>query len=302
MSDHQYHYQRRADDADRDSYGRPYHYQRRRTSSSGRSLSPSAHSSSNPGPSSVYHIRNSRTPSAVPGKPDKLVFTTTSLRNVVLADRRDRRYYEVRTPPWERHRTRVGRMDAVVFEPLAELLNGHAPVLGVGSPVSVSVAGGEGRGPGCSHEESGKGELKPVDEFLHVEEGHVRGREMEGGHGKSKGDAGADVTVEAVLSPTAKGKQRMKDAGADEWCAWFRAKDGKRYTWHAGPQRLELICEDHPAHPIAAYYKEKRFLGVLRISQYPYLEVDPVSTANILDQLVISFLLVERLRRERNWS
>ena len=56
---------------------------------------------------SVYHIRSSGSSATT----HKLVFTTTSLRNVVLANASDVLYYEVVTPAWERHRTRVTRLD-----------------------------------------------------------------------------------------------------------------------------------------------------------------------------------------------
>lgn len=50
--------------------------------------------------------------------------------------------------------------------------------------------------------------------------------------------------------------------------------------------RAQLIREDRPSQPVAAYHKEKRFMHLLRISQYPYLEVDKSSTADVLDQLI----------------
>ena len=85
----------------------------------------------------------------------------------------------------------------------------------------------------------------------------------------------------------------------------------------------QLIREDYPGRPVAAYHKEKRYLHVLRISQHPYIEIDLTWTEATLDQVVckfassvhvylhlyelflmsaplVSFLLAERLRRERN--
>ncbi|KAI0806804.1 hypothetical protein C8Q74DRAFT_1189701, partial [Fomes fomentarius] len=85
--------------------------------------------------------------------------------------------------------------------------------------------------------------------------------------------------------------------------AWFRAKDGRKYTWFADKERLELMRDDPSEKPVAVYHKEKRFLHMLRISQYPYLEVDSdPATIDILDHLFVSFLLIERLRRERWFS
>ena len=41
-----------------------------------------------------------------------------------------------------------------------------------------------------------------------------------------------------------------------------------------GTDGVQLRRDDRPDKPVAAYHKEKRLLHVLRMSQYPYLEVD----------------------------
>ncbi|KAI0628756.1 hypothetical protein C8Q77DRAFT_1067261 [Trametes polyzona] len=79
--------------------------------------------------------------------------------------------------------------------------------------------------------------------------------------------------------------------------AWFRSKDGRKYTWRAHKKRLELTREDEPETPLVTFHKEKRYLHVLRMSQHPYLEVHP-SALESLDYIIVSFLLIERLRRE----
>ncbi|KAI0333147.1 hypothetical protein GY45DRAFT_1245302, partial [Cubamyces sp. BRFM 1775] len=79
--------------------------------------------------------------------------------------------------------------------------------------------------------------------------------------------------------------------------AWFHSKDGHKYTWHADKKRLELMRDDAPDKPVAAFYKERRYLHVLRMSQHPYLEIH-ASVLDCLDYVIVSFLLVERLRRE----
>ncbi|KAI8999115.1 hypothetical protein BD414DRAFT_407831 [Trametes punicea] len=79
--------------------------------------------------------------------------------------------------------------------------------------------------------------------------------------------------------------------------AWFRSKDGRKYIWYADKKGLELTRDDVPAQPVVTFHKEKRFLHVLRMSQYPYLEMHP-SVLESLDYIIVSFLLVERLRRE----
>ncbi|KAI0355083.1 hypothetical protein OH77DRAFT_343125 [Trametes cingulata] len=115
---------------------------------------------------SVYYIRSEPGPTGST-KTHRLVLTTTSLRNVVLANATDVLYYEVVTPRWERHLTRISRLDPNTrcFDLVAELLNGQSP-------------GTAGAGAGAKDDDAkrvvalrfyGAGELHAVDEFLHVE-------------------------------------------------------------------------------------------------------------------------------------
>ncbi|OCH88240.1 hypothetical protein OBBRIDRAFT_734857 [Obba rivulosa] len=55
----------------------------------------------------------------------RLVFTTTSLHNVVISNASDVLYYEVVTPKWERHSTKISRLDPVAhqFHLIAEFQN-----------------------------------------------------------------------------------------------------------------------------------------------------------------------------------
>lgn len=55
----------------------------------------------------------------------KLVLTTTSLHNVVIANSSDVIYYEVVTPKWERHLTKISRLDPNTrqFDLIGELQN-----------------------------------------------------------------------------------------------------------------------------------------------------------------------------------
>lgn len=127
-------------------------------------------------PQSVYYIRSEHHDGPAAGSGDekahRLVLTTTSLRNVVLANSTDVLYYEVVTPRWERHLTRVSRLDVNTrgFDPVAELLNGR--------PVGESPKADESGGGGSNDDEAkrvvalrfyGTGELRPVDDFLHME-------------------------------------------------------------------------------------------------------------------------------------
>ncbi|KAI0737962.1 hypothetical protein C8Q80DRAFT_1125061 [Daedaleopsis nitida] len=223
---------------------------------------------------SVYHIEPSGPSNP---KTQKLVLTTTSLRNVVLANASDVLYYEVVTPAWERHRTRVSRLDVKTreFHVVAEMLNGHPPGDVKGREEDAKRV--------MAMRMYGGGEFRAVDEFLHVE---IRMEGRPAGQG-------------APADPQGKGKGKAQDEKVEEIQAWYRAKDGRKYTWRGDEERLELVRDDRQEKPVAAYHKEKRYLHVLRMSQHPYLEVDPdPTTIQGLDYLVVSFLLVERLRRE----
>jgi hypothetical protein len=83
----------------------------------------------------------------------KLVFTTTSIRNVVIATKCDSIYYEVTTPEWERHLTRIRRLDPCTkeYSVVAELLNED------NKPAAVYLYGRE---------------LIPADDFLRPDQGH----------------------------------------------------------------------------------------------------------------------------------
>ena len=78
----------------------------------------------------------------------------------------------------------------------------------------------------------------------------------------------------------------------------------------------QLVREDMPEdQPVAVYHREKRYMHVLRMSQHPYLMIQPAAM-DTLDSLIrkfvlcmlyvahglihheVSFLLVERRRRD----
>ncbi|THH20037.1 hypothetical protein EW146_g1225 [Bondarzewia mesenterica] len=84
----------------------------------------------------------------------KLVLTTTSLHNLVIANSSDMIYYEIVTPKWERGLTRINKLDPNVreFDMIGELRNDND------KPVAVRIYGGE---------------FKPVEEFLHVGNGEA---------------------------------------------------------------------------------------------------------------------------------
>ncbi|CAL1703249.1 unnamed protein product [Somion occarium] len=162
----------------------------------------------------------------------ELFLTTTSLHNVVISNTSDVIYYEVLTPKWERHLTKISRLDPNTkqFDLICELVNEND------KPVSMKMYGGV---------------IVPTQDFL------------------QNGDASSRV-------------------------AKFKGKDGKTYTWRIDHEGLELFREDQP---VAWYHREKRYLGVLRMSKLPCLEVDNMAM-DTLDSLIVSFLLVERRRRD----
>ncbi|OSD02076.1 hypothetical protein PYCCODRAFT_440257 [Trametes coccinea BRFM310] len=182
------------------------------------------------GSSSVYYIPpkpDKPSPLSVPPeKTHRLVLTTTSLRNVVLANSTDVLYYEIVTPRWERHLTRVTRLDPNTrcFDPVAELLNGDGH--GLGSVVVDSKrdekkeAHAESKEEHHDHEAKrvvalrfyGSGELKPVEDFLHIAPGMLKKKHI------------------------------------DELRAWFRSKDGHKYIWYADKKRLEVRGCGHILH------------------------------------------------------
>ncbi|KAI0699658.1 hypothetical protein BC835DRAFT_522178 [Cytidiella melzeri] len=170
-----------------------------------------------------------------PPQPQKIMLTTTSLRNVVLSNQSDVIYYEVITPKWAQGVTTISRLDPNTrqYDVIGEMKNDLR-----GNASEVKLYGGA---------------LQPVAKFLE--------------------------------------KDGIKQST-------FHGKDGKRYTWRARHRRLELVREDMPEDkPVAVYHKQKRFAYVLKMSQHPYLEVDPVAM-DTLDSLIMSFLLIERQRRE----
>lgn len=69
----------------------------------------------------------------------KLVLTTTSLRNVVLANTSDVIYYEVVTPKWARGNTTLSRLDPNThqFDTIAEMRNNEE-----GKAAEVRLYGG----------------------------------------------------------------------------------------------------------------------------------------------------------------
>ena len=187
---------------------------------------------------SVYHIEPSRSSGSGLGvgssKAQKLVLTTTSLRNVVLANASDVLYYEVVTPVWERHRTRVSRLDIKTrgFNIVAEMLNGHAPGDVKGREEDAKRV--------MALRMYGGGEYRAVDDFLHVESNLSNGGDDAHPDPKGKGKGREKEMVEmSVVLYAFELDLDFADRTRNRR-AWFRGKDGFRYTWIADEKRLEV--------------------------------------------------------------
>jgi len=79
----------------------------------------------------------------------------------------------------------------------------------------------------------------------------------------------------------------------------FRGKDGKHYQWQVEKGKLQLTKQNEPeSKPVAIYHRHKRYFMVLRMSRQPYLEIQP-AVMETLDSLIVSFLVMERERKDK---
>ncbi|KAF9026051.1 hypothetical protein BDZ89DRAFT_1067889 [Hymenopellis radicata] len=76
----------------------------------------------------------------------------------------------------------------------------------------------------------------------------------------------------------------------------FTAPDGKEYKWILGANRPKLITNDDSHTPVALYHR-RRF-GLFRAKRQAYLEVLP-QAEHMLDTVVITFVYVEKIRRQK---
>lgn len=81
----------------------------------------------------------------------------------------------------------------------------------------------------------------------------------------------------------------------------FKAEDGRYYKWQVKRRRLELIAneivEGQKPKLLAVYHKHKRYFFCGLMSRHPCLEVQ-AELKPCLDTVLVSFLLMERLRRD----
>ncbi|KAF8510325.1 hypothetical protein JB92DRAFT_2940947 [Gautieria morchelliformis] len=211
-------------------------------------------------------------PPAAP--PVKLIFTTTSLRNVTIATASDSHYYEVVTHKWEPEAsasTHVRRLqgESGIMLPVAELRRGkeregHEDGVCTGV-VFVRSPGGEERGSG-------------------------------GAEGANPENGKRDqVDQEDVIAPD------VFLAGGDDGksLGTFTVPTGQHYTWRESKRSIELINPASPDKPLARFHRHHRHLGVLRMSAKPSLDVavEIAEDSAAMDHFIVSFLLAEARRR-----
>ncbi|OCH89068.1 hypothetical protein OBBRIDRAFT_733290 [Obba rivulosa] len=80
----------------------------------------------------------------------------------------------------------------------------------------------------------------------------------------------------------------------------FQGTGGVEYKWRMHKGRLQLVRADDPEKvPVAEFRPHKRHFFVFRMSRHAYFEVKPIpEVVDALDRLIVSYLLVERKRRE----
>ncbi|KAJ8597435.1 hypothetical protein M405DRAFT_724225 [Rhizopogon salebrosus TDB-379] len=78
----------------------------------------------------------------------------------------------------------------------------------------------------------------------------------------------------------------------------FTQEDGTEYRWKTHNRLLQLVnADDEDKVPVAEYHPHKRHFGVWRMSQRAFLEVKP-EACDALDKIIVSYLLMERRRRQ----
>ncbi|TDL24294.1 hypothetical protein BD410DRAFT_693202, partial [Rickenella mellea] len=93
---------------------------------------------------------------------------------------------------------------------------------------------------------------------------------------------------------------------ASQWLKWdkervggvFCGGGGVNYRWKTHKRRLQLVRADSDdKSPLVMYHPYKRHFFVFRMSRHAWLEIKP-EVVESLDALIMSYLLVERRRRQ----
>ncbi|KAI0271811.1 hypothetical protein BGY98DRAFT_922720 [Russula aff. rugulosa BPL654] len=79
----------------------------------------------------------------------------------------------------------------------------------------------------------------------------------------------------------------------------FTGGDGVEYRWKSHRRRLQLVrANDDAKVPVAQYHIYRRHFVFCRMSRHAFFEIKPEVTVEGLEKLIVSYLLVERRRRD----
>ncbi|TFY76173.1 hypothetical protein EWM64_g7839 [Hericium alpestre] len=94
--------------------------------------------------------------------------------------------------------------------------------------------------------------------------------------------------------------------GEEEFLRWDKEKrggtfvggEGVEYRWKSHHRRLQLVrADDQEKSPLAKFHTYRRHFFLFRMSKHAFLEVKS-EAIEAMDRLIMSYLLVERKRRE----
>jgi len=78
----------------------------------------------------------------------------------------------------------------------------------------------------------------------------------------------------------------------------FSGPDDVEYRWKTHKRRLQLVkANDENKVPLVRFHPHRRHFYVFRMSRRAWLEIKPEATT-ALDKLIVSYILVERRRRD----
>jgi hypothetical protein len=78
----------------------------------------------------------------------------------------------------------------------------------------------------------------------------------------------------------------------------FLGTEHVEYRWKSHKRRLQLVkANDEEKVPLVTFHPHRRHFYLFRMSQRAWLEIKPEAT-EALDKLIVSYLLVERRRRD----
>jgi len=192
----------------------------------------------------------------------KMWLTTNSVRNTTVSLPDDSVYYEIVTRYWEPSLTKINKVDQYKRKvPIAQIQAPAKRVMRVGTTTASSS-------------------INSVEDK----------EQMEACTGTTKVRyKGSWINAEEFI----KYDERI---GAS-----FTGDDGTLYTWKVHKGRLQLIMleEGGGSSVLIQYHRPKRHFYLLKMSRHAFLEIkSPELVEGIMDILIISYILVERKRRQ----